>query len=102
MDQSDMGPADFTISREVDGETLVLDGRNNLVHRLNPTASFIWQRSQAGDPPEAIAAALAGAYDVEIPAAASDVTTTLHRLKALDLFPAKPNATTVARMERAA
>ena len=99
MGDSDIGPADFTISREVDGETLVLDGRKDLVHRLNPTASFIWQRSRSGDPPEAIAAALAEAYDVAFPAAARDVTTTLSRLKELDLVPPKPSATTVARMD---
>jgi len=99
MGDSDIGSADFIISREVDGETLVLDGRKDLVHRLNPTASFIWQRSQSGDPAEDIATALADAYDVEIGAASRDVTTTLHRLKELDLVPASASATTVARMD---
>ena len=99
MGDSDIGSADFIISREVDGETLVLDGRKDLVHRLNPTASFIWQRWQSGDPPQDIAAALADAYDVDMGAATRDVTTTLSRLKELDLVPPTPNATTVARMD---
>ena len=65
MDASDIGPADFTISREVDGETLVLDARTDLVHRLNPTASLIWQRSQSGAGSQEIAAELADSYEVD-------------------------------------
>ncbi len=85
MDASDIGPADFTISREVDGETLVLDARTDLIHRLNPTASFIWQRSQSGAGSQQIAAALADSYEVELHAVARDVDTTLARLRELDL-----------------
>ena len=82
---ADIGPADFTISREVDGETLVLDARTDVVHRLNQTASFIWQRVQSGAGSQEIAAELAGLYEVDGHTAARDVDTTLARLKELNL-----------------
>jgi hypothetical protein len=85
MDATDIGPADFTISREVDGETLVLDARTDLVHRLNSTASFIWQRSQSGASSKEIAAEIADSFEIDLHEAALDVDTTLARLKELNL-----------------
>ena len=85
VEQSSIKHSDFTISREVNGETLVLDARRELIHQLNPTASFIWQRAQSGTAPEAIAAALTEAYDVDPETADRDVAVTLARLRKLDL-----------------
>src|SRR6476469_7003291 len=39
VDAASIEYPDFTISREVNGEMLVLDSRAELVHQLNPTAS---------------------------------------------------------------
>ena len=85
MDAASIEHSDFTISREVNGEMLVLDGRAELIHQLNPTASFIWQQAQSGSTAEEIAAALAEEYDVDPETAHRDVAATLARLKELNL-----------------
>jgi hypothetical protein len=85
MDVASIEPSDLTISREVNGETLVLDGRAELIHQMNPTASFIWQQAQRGSTVDGIAAALAEQYDVDSETAHHDVATTLARLKELNL-----------------
>ena len=85
MDAASIEHSDLTISREVNGETLVLDGRAELIHQLNPTASFIWQQAQSGSTADGIAAALAEQYDVDLETAHRDVAATLARLKELNL-----------------
>ena len=85
MDAASIEDSDFTISREVNGETLVLDGRAELIHQLNPTASFIWQQAQSGNEAGEIASALAEQYDVDLETAHRDVAATLTRLKELNL-----------------
>lgn len=86
MNTSATGPSDFTISREVDGETLVLDTRTDLIHQLNATASYIWQRLQEGAAADEVAAELARRYEVEPEAAAVDVAETLAKFKALHMI----------------
>ena len=85
VDAASIEYPDFTISREVNGEMLVLDSRAELVHQLNPTASFVWQQAQSGSTAEEIASALAEQYDVDPKIAHRDVTATLARLKELNL-----------------
>ena len=80
-----METSDFTICREVDGETLVLDSRAELIHQMNPTASFIWQQARSGNEAEEIAAALAEQYDVDPETALRDVGGTLAKLVELNL-----------------
>lgn len=86
MDVPSIEHPDFTISRAVNGETLVLDSRAELIHQLNPTATFIWERARSGSPAEEIAAALAEDFDVELETAHRDVAATLARLKELNLL----------------
>jgi len=86
MDSVNIEHPDFTISREVNGETLVLDPRAEVIHQLNPTATFIWQQARSGNSTERIAAALTQEYAVELEIADRDVATTLARLKAIDLL----------------
>ena len=78
--------SDFTISREVNGETLVLDSRAELIHQLNPTATFIWKHARNGRSDDEIAAALTENFDVEIETARRDVAATLARLNELNLL----------------
>ena len=85
MDTASIEHSDFTISREVNGEMLVLDGRAELIHQLNPTATFIWQQAQSGSAATVIAAALAEQYDIDLETAHRDVAATLARLKELNL-----------------
>ena len=88
MDAASIEHSDFAISREVNGETLLLDGRAKLIHQLNPTASFIWQQARSGSEAGEIAAALATQYDVEPETAHRDVTATLAQLTELNLVTA--------------
>ena len=85
MDVASIEHSGFTISREVNGETLVLDSRAELIHQLNPTATFIWQQAQSGSSAGEIAAAVTEAYAVELKTAHRDVAATLARLKELGL-----------------
>jgi hypothetical protein len=85
MDVASIEPSDLTISREVNGEMLVLDGRAELIHQLNPTASFIWQQAQLGSTVDGIAAELVEKYDIDLGTAHRDVATALARLKELNL-----------------
>jgi hypothetical protein len=85
MDAASIEQSHFTISREVDGEVLVLDGGARLIHQLNPTASFIWQQAQAGSAAGEIATALAEQYEVNLETAQRDVAATLARLRELNL-----------------
>jgi len=85
MDVASIEHSHFTISREVNGETLVLDSRAELIHQLNPTATFIWQQARSGSSAAEIAAAMAEAYAVEFETAHCDVAATLGRLKELGL-----------------
>ena len=85
MDAASIEHSDLTISREVNGELLVLDDRAELIHQLNPTASFIWQQAQSGSAAAEIALALAEQYDVDPETAHRDVAATLARLKELNL-----------------
>ena len=85
MDAASIEHSDLTISREVNGELLVLDDRAQIIHQLNPTASFIWQQAQSGSTADGIAAALAEQYDVDLETAHRDVAATLARLKELNL-----------------
>jgi hypothetical protein len=86
MDPPSIEHSDFTISREVNGETLILDTRAELIHQLNPTATLIWQQAQGGSSPLEIAAALAGEYAVELATTERDVAATLARLQELGLL----------------
>jgi len=85
MDTSSIENSDLSISREVNGEMLVLDECAQVIHQLNPTASFIWQQAQRGSTADGIAAALAEKYDVDLEIAHRDVAATLARLKELNL-----------------
>jgi hypothetical protein len=85
MDPSSIEHSDLSISREVNGELLVLDERAQVIHQLNPTASFIWQQARSGSAAAEIAAALVEQYDIDPETAHRDVATTLARLKELNL-----------------
>ena len=85
MDAASIEHSDLTISREVNGEVLVLDDRAQIIHQLNPTAAFIWQQAQSGSAAAEIAVALAEQYDIDPETAHRDVAATLARLKELNL-----------------
>jgi hypothetical protein len=71
--------------REVDSEFLLLDTEFNLIHKLNQTASFIWQTIDKVHSTVEIARLLANEYEVEEDVAIRDVVETLIRLRELKL-----------------
>jgi hypothetical protein len=72
--------------RIVDGEVVVLDRRSNLIHQLNPTASYIWDRCDGRSTVAEIASQLAAAFDVDAKTAIQDVATTIMQLHSRGLL----------------
>ena len=73
-------------SRLVDGETVVLDQRAGVIHQLNATASFIWERCDGQSTPTDIAQQLAHAFEVDPRVASHDVHAMIRQLEALHLL----------------
>jgi Coenzyme PQQ synthesis protein D (PqqD) len=74
------------IARLLDGETVVLDRQTGVIHQLNPTASYIWERCDGQSTIAAIAHQLAHAFAVEPTVAARDVRALVRQLQALQLL----------------
>lgn len=51
------------VSRVVDGEVVILDREAGNIHRLNATASFIWDQCDGKTTPTEIAERLAASFD---------------------------------------
>jgi Coenzyme PQQ synthesis protein D (PqqD) len=73
-------------SRLVDGEMLVLDRRAGLIHQLNHTASFVWERCDGQSTLSDIAHQLVHAFDVDPNVAARDVSAMVMQLQELHLL----------------
>ncbi|HXG05477.1 MAG TPA: PqqD family protein [Candidatus Binatia bacterium] len=74
--------------RAIDGEMVLLDRHRNLVHQLNSTATFIWDRCDGARTVLDIARDVAHAFDVTPERAAADVMTTILQLEAVGLVEA--------------
>jgi hypothetical protein len=72
--------------RIVDGETVVLDRRHGLIHQLNQTASFIWERCDGDFTGNEIASQLVEAFDLDVYTAVIDVRNVVEQLRALKLL----------------
>jgi Coenzyme PQQ synthesis protein D (PqqD) len=73
-------------ARLIDGETVVLDRQAGLIHQLNHTASYIWERCDGHSTVRDIAHQLAQAFDVDLTVATHDVRTIVTQLQALHLL----------------
>lgn len=73
-------------ARYIQGEVVVLDRRADLVHQLNQTAGFIWERCDGRTTPQDIADQLVEAFAVDAGTAAASVTAALQQLEQLDLL----------------
>lgn len=71
---------------KLDGEFVVLDVEANLIHQLNPTASFIWEQCDTADTAEEIARRVAEAFDVNAADVLPDVERTIQGLLASNLL----------------
>ena len=72
--------------RMVDGEVVVLDRQSDLIHQLNHTASYIWDRCDGQSTVAEIANQLAAAFHVDVHTAVQDVATTIRQLHSLGLL----------------
>ena len=72
--------------RVVEGETVVLDRNQGLIHQLNRTASYIWDRCNGRFTVREIAHQLADAFDIEPQTATRDVAAVVEQLQELQLL----------------
>lgn len=57
----------------IDDKAVILDPRNQKVHELNEVGSFIWDKLDGQNDPEAISALLVEDFDCELAIVASDI-----------------------------
>jgi len=74
------------VCRIIEGETVILNREAGVLHRLNPTASFIWGCCDGSLRVDDIVARLASAYDVDLMTGQKDVTETLLKFESLSLL----------------
>jgi len=73
-------------TRTVDDEVIVLDTSGHRVHRLNASASFIWECCDGRNSIAEITARLAAAYELSETAVLNDVHNTLAEFDRLGLM----------------
>jgi Coenzyme PQQ synthesis protein D (PqqD) len=74
--------------RRIEGERVVLDRRAGLIHQLNHTASYIWDRCDGQLTVAEIAAQLAMTFDVDARTAARDVVTLISQFQSVGVLEA--------------
>jgi len=65
----------------VDGETVVLDRREGLIHQFNRTASFLWEHCDGSRTFEQLGRELCEAFEVDWATARRDVQATVDMLR---------------------
>jgi Coenzyme PQQ synthesis protein D (PqqD) len=78
-------------SRVVDGETVVLDRQHEVIHHLNLTATYIWERCDGQATVEDLAAQLTETFDVAYEIALKDVVEVIRHLQDLQLLEMLPD-----------
>lgn len=73
-------------ARPVGCETVVLDRRSGLIHQLNQTASYIWERCDGRSTVAEIIRQLTEGFDVDAKTAVADVTSIIGQLEKLNLL----------------
>lgn len=74
------------VVREIEGETLVLDGQSGKVHQFNLTAGFIWACCDGESSVIDITSRLAAIYDIPAASVAPDVADTIRKFQELGLL----------------
>lgn len=72
--------------RVVENETVVFDRQGGLIHQLNETAGYIWERCDGKSTVRDITSRLARAFGVEPATARKDCSTIVSQLKELNLI----------------
>ena len=68
-------------TRVVEGETVVLDLREDFIHQFNKTASYIWEHCNGLSTPDEITNDLCQAFDVDFSTARRDVLAAIEKLQ---------------------
>ena len=71
---------------EIDGSLLILDKRNEFVHKLNPTAAIIWMAFAAGKELADIANEIVENFDISEDVARTDAISILEEFESLGLL----------------
>ena len=74
------------VCRIIEGETVILNREAGVLHRLNPTASFIWECCDGNSGVDDIVARLAKAYEVDFVSCRKDVNEVVLKLESLNLL----------------
>lgn len=74
------------VCRIIEGETVILNRETGVLHRLNPTASFIWECCDGSAGVDDIVARLANAYAVDFMTCRKHVSETVLKLESLNLL----------------
>jgi hypothetical protein len=74
------------VVREIEGETLVLDGQTGKVHQFNSTAGFIWACCDGVSSVIDITSRLAAVYNIPVASVAPDVANTIGKFQELGLL----------------
>lgn len=72
--------------RAVEGEIVILDRQKGLIHQLNRTASYIWDRCDGKSTVAELSNQVAEVFDVDLQTAAKDVAATVWQLRRLNLL----------------
>jgi methyltransferase-like protein len=73
-------------ARVVEGEMVVLDRKGGLIHQLNQTASYIWERLDGKTPISTIVNMLAESFEVDLKTAERDAAEVASQLQKLNLL----------------
>lgn len=71
---------DYLITHEIEEEVLLYDPTVDLSHRLNVTATFIWQHCDGEHTPEQIAQLLTDNFEVDYDCALADTHAVLEEM----------------------
>jgi hypothetical protein len=77
------------LCRIIQGEAVILNGEAGVLHRLNSTASFIWECCDGTSSVDDIVARLANAYDIDSRTCQKDVSEIVLKLESLNLLTRK-------------
>lgn len=82
-------PNEDVLVQEVDNEILILDRKDNKIHQLNATASFIWKKCDESHSIEFIIKELINDFEISPEEARKDVLDTIRLLQENNLLELK-------------
>jgi hypothetical protein len=78
------------VTREIDGELVILDRVSGKIHQLNATASRVWSECDGSQSPLQIAGRVAETFEDAPPSVLDDVRTVLAEFHRLGLLTTAP------------